>query len=121
MGDDSDELVVLGVARNCKMMSFGVGKLVWTRATSFMCPVVLGGRGFGVVLVEMDDFPIFSCFWAKLAILDRVSMAAVVVDGAIASVEVTDGVGAKKMVIFGEISLVEPIFGFFLPFPLGSV
>lgn len=106
MGDDSDELVVLGVAGNCKMTSLGVGKLVWTLAKLFMCPVVLVGRGFGVVLVEMDNFLIFSCFWAKLAILDRVSRAAVVVDGAIASVEVTDGVGAKKTMIFGEISLI---------------
>ena len=63
---------------------------------------------------------IFRCFHVKTAVLDRVSMAVGVVDGAGGLCTMRDGVCEEKTAVFGEISLVEYIFRFFLPFP-GSV
>lgn len=68
--------------------------------------------------MEIDSFSIFSCFWAKLAVLDRVSRAVVTVDGAGEFETVADDVGDAEMANFWDISLVlapvVSIIAFFL-------
>jgi len=59
----------------------------------------------------------------KLVVVDRVSRAVVIVDDVAEFVEVTDGIGAEKIVLYDEILLKlplgDPIFAFFL-FPKGA-
>lgn len=75
---------------------------------------MLGERFLGLVWVEMDEFPTFWCFWAKLAIVDRISRVVVAVEGADVFEIVADDVNNEKTGIFRDISLVEPIFAFLL-------
>lgn len=106
-----DELADVGGVGGCKMMSLGVCKLVWTCATSFVSPAMLQERFSGVVWVKIDCF---SSFWGKPAIVERVSRAVVVMDGADEFKEVSEGPGEEKRARFGEISIVVQIFMFFL-------
>jgi hypothetical protein len=77
-------------------------------------PRELGTGVWGVVCAEIDEFSTFSCFWAKLAIVDRVSKAVVAVEGEDGFETVAEGVIDEKAEKFCEISVVEPIFAFFL-------
>jgi hypothetical protein len=81
---------------------------------------MLGVRFSRVVLVEMAEFSIFRCFGAKLAIVDRVSIDVVTLEGLCGFETVADVVVDEKTVIFckisPEVALVVPNF-VFLPFP----
>lgn len=66
----------------------------------------MGEEVFGVVWLEMAEFSSFWCFWAILAVFDRVLSAVIVVGGVVKSEEVTDGVDEEKPAKTGEISLV---------------
>lgn len=71
----------------------------------------------------MNKFSTFSCFWSKFAIFDRVSRAVAAVEGADRFKTVTSGIGEEKPVLcgkFSQISLIMPIFVFFLPFSMGA-
>jgi hypothetical protein len=57
------------------------------------------------------------CFWAIVAVVDRVSRAPVVVGSAGEFEGVPGGVGEEKMAVSGEVSLEESIFEFLLLFP----
>ena len=52
----------------------------------------------------------------KPAVVDRVSIVVVVVESVGDDVGVRDGAGGKKLAVFGENSLVRPIFAFFFGF-----
>ena len=63
-------------------------------------------ESFGVVGEEIGEYSIFWCFWTKLAILDRVSRANMVVECDCLSVVVKEDVCEEKMEKFDEFSLV---------------
>ena len=79
-----------------------------------MGPTMPGVGVFEAICKVRGGFSIFSCFWVNLSIFGRVSRAVVLVDSAFEYVEVTDGVSEEIMVVFGEFSLVGPIFAFLL-------
>ena len=68
-----------------------------------MGPTVLETRVCEVVWVAIDSISTFSTFWVKSAIVDRISRAVVVMEGAGEFNWVTDGVGNEKMAKFCEI------------------
>jgi hypothetical protein len=115
VGNDSDELAVVVSVGGCERKLLEISILVQTCVTMSVCLTVLGARVRGVVLVELGDFLTFltfSCFWVKLAIVDRFLKAVMVVEGAVEFKEVKDGVSEVKTVILGKILLVVPIFFF---------
>ena len=75
---------------------------------------MLGVGIFEVILVITGDFLSFSCFLVTSVDFDCVCGAVVIVEGVVKLEEAGDGVGEEKMLIFGEISLVDPIFDVFL-------
>jgi hypothetical protein len=62
-----------------------------------------------VVWREIGGISDFWCFWAKLAIVDRVSRAPVMVGSAGKFEGVPDDVGDEKIVMFCEISLASVV------------
>jgi hypothetical protein len=107
----NDDLAVVVNVGDCETELSGVARLVWTRVPSFVGLKGLGGGVFGVDWLVMCNFSGFSSFWAKLAVIDRVSKAVVTVNGASGFGEVADSVDEEKTAIFGEFS---HIFEFFL-------
>jgi hypothetical protein len=81
----------------------GVARLVWTCVSSFVGSIGLGGGVFKVDWLVMCNFSGFSSFWAKLAVIDRVSNVAMVVDGVAESEEMMDDFGEEKTAKFAEI------------------
>ena len=88
-------------------MLFSICRVVWTRATSFGCLLVLGEGVWGVFSEKMTEFSTFSCFWVKSAIMDVVLRAVAVVEGTIEFKEVLYSVGEEKTENFVKISLAE--------------
>ena len=99
-------------------MSLYICGLMWTSATLSVHPTMLEIGVLGVVLVEIDEISIFSSFGVKLAIVDHIYGAVIVVDGAGEFEEVMDGIGEEKTVLLCSILLVVapvvPIIVFFL-------
>jgi hypothetical protein len=113
--DDTDELALVVRVNGLEMVSLGAGGLAQTCITSFVGSEMLGVKVLWVILVEMGDCSTFPCFWVKPTVVDRISGAVMIVEGAVELYEVIEGVVEKKMQIFGEISL---FFAFFpSPFP----
>ena len=67
-----DELATVEIDGGHKTMSLGSGRLVWTRATSFVCSEMLGERIWGGVFEKMDGILTFSSFGVKLTNFLRV-------------------------------------------------
>lgn len=103
---ECDVLAVEEGVGGCKMASLGVVGLVWVRVTSFMGLPVPGVGVFEVIWEEMGEFSIFSIFWAKSIIFDRVSRDMVAVEGADESKMVADDVGDEIKVLSSENSLI---------------
>jgi hypothetical protein len=74
---------------------------------SFKCSTVLGERVCGVLGGRIDRFSTFWWFSVKLAAVDRVLRAVMVVEGSPASNTLTDGFCEEKTATFGEFSLVK--------------
>ena len=81
---------------------------------SFFGSTTLGVGIFEVILVVMGDFLSFSWFLVKPVNFDCVFRAVVIVEDVVKLEEVREGVSEEKMLIFGEIFLVDPIFDVFL-------
>ncbi len=115
--DGTDELAVVGNVGSRKATSLGVSGVIWALVTSFVGPTMLGESCFGGFGVEIDGFSPFSLFWVKPAVVDRVSRAVVLVEGADKSEAAVDSVANERTVKSCEISLVParvvPIFEFF--------
>jgi hypothetical protein len=83
---------------------------------------MMGARLCGLV-EELDEYSVFSCFWAKLSVIGRISGAGVIGDGAGESDTVKNGVGEEKPMLSDDLSLIRGLefrFSRFFPFMDGA-